>query len=89
MDDYNFKEGHNVVEAISKIESECKSYLITAPIGYNKMLDEWIELHKSDSNVTILKRRCNNVWRVVNLENYEKIEYTQYWANGLLIIHKR
>lgn len=86
--DYNFKENENAVSAINKIISESKTCLVTAPIGYNAVLDEWAKIHRKDENITILRRFCNNSWEEALETDFDEISYTQYWANGLVVIKK-
>lgn len=84
--DYGMAEKRNVIDAIEKIMNEADSYLITAPTGYNEVLDNWVKEHRYDSKVKVLKRGINNHWVEVEPDNFENIPYTPLWANGLIII---
>lgn len=85
--DYGMHEAKNVIDAIEKILGESTSCLITAPLGYNKILDEWVEENQKNSMVKLLKRNINNHWLEIT-GHYTAIEYTNLWANGLVIIEK-
>lgn len=85
--DYEMHEEKNAVEAIQKIVEESASCLITAPLGYNKLLDEWVKKNQSSSMVKLLQRKLNNHWTEIT-EYDSTIEYTRLWANGLVIIEK-
>lgn len=85
--DYEMHEERNAVEAIQKILEESASCLITAPLGYNKLLDEWVKENQSNSMIKLLQRKLNNYWREIT-EYDSTIEYTRLWANGLVIIEK-
>ena len=63
--------------------------LITAPIGYNALLDEWIYDNRHDDiQIKILRRDCNNHWNNDEYENIKEIYYNPYWANKLITIEK-
>lgn len=86
--DYGMSEAKNVIDAIEKITYEADSCFITAPLGYNKVLDDWIRSHQDNSMVRILKRGINNNWIEMDLHDYRDVAYTSLWANGLVIIKK-
>ena len=86
--DYGLHEKENVIDAIEKILDESESCLITAPLGYNKLLDKWVSENQSDSRVKLMRRNLNNHWIEIT-GHYTPIEYTKLWANGLVIIEKR
>lgn len=86
--DYGMSEEKNVIDAIEKITYEADSCFITAPLGYNKVLDDWIRNHKDNSLVRILKRGINNNWIEMDLHDYRDIAYTSLWASGLVVIKK-
>lgn len=85
--DYGMYESKNVVDAIDKILDEACSCLITAPLGYNMLLDQWVRENFKSGEVSVLYRSVNNHWEELR-ECYRPIEYTTLWANGLLIIKK-
>lgn len=61
--DYGLKEELNSINAIEKIMKESKHYLITYPIGYNKLLDDWTKKHFRERYVTVLSSgRLDNNW---------------------------
>ncbi len=85
--DYGMNERYTPVDAIQRITESAKSYYITAPLGYNRILDEWIKEQFDRKDLFVLERGCNNNWRMVErAEQLDGIEYTPYWANGLLIL---
>lgn len=90
--DYGMNEEKTVVDAIEKIINEARQYLITAPLGYNKLLDDWVKNNKGNSAVRILKRGIRNNWMEVPPQYFEEcvggIKYTPLWANGLVIIER-
>lgn len=86
--DYGMSEEKNVIDAIEKITYEAASCLITAPLGYNKVLDDWIKSNQDNSMIRIMKRDINNHWIEINLHDYSDIAYTPLWACGLVIIKK-
>lgn len=82
---YGMNEKETALDAIEKIRSEARHYLITAPLGYNKLLDEWVKKNIMNPEIRLMKRGINNHW--TEIENcFEEIEYTPLWANGLAII---
>lgn len=83
--DFGMHEAENTIDAINKILQEAHSCLITAPLGYNPILDKWAEENQKNSMVKLMKRKLNNHWVDIT-GNYEPIPYTRLWANGLLII---
>lgn len=61
--DYGLKEELNSINAIEKIMKESKHYLITYPIGYNELLDDWTKKHFRERYVTVLSSgRLDNNW---------------------------
>lgn len=90
--EYNYSDSHTPVDAINKIVSESKSCMITAPIGYNSVLDEWIRTNMNDKrryNLKLLKRSCNNHWEEASIEEINEIEYIHgNGANGVISIEK-
>lgn len=86
--DYGMNEQKTVIDAIEKILEESDSCLITAPMGYNSLLDRWVEKNKQNVRVSVLKRSINNHWDEITDEDYIAIEYTPLWANGLVVIEK-
>lgn len=85
--DYGMHEIENAIDAIDKILKEARSCLITAPLGYNAILDEWVKENEKNNMLKLLKRKLNNHWEDIT-GNYELIPYTHLWANGLVIIQK-
>ncbi len=85
--DYGMHERQNVIDAIEKIVSESASCLITAPLGYNNLLDKWVKENQNNKMVKLLLRRLNNHWKEIT-GDYREIEYTPLWASGLVLIRK-
>lgn len=86
--EYGMNEKETAVDAIEKIRSEAGHYFITAPLGYNQLLDEWVKENIMNPEIRLMKRGINNHW--TEIENgVEEIEYTPLWANGLVIISNR
>lgn len=88
LGDYGLAENWNVIDAIEKIVNESKTCMITAPLGYNEMLDEWVRNNTSNFMIKILKRGINNHWVEMKTKEFEKLIYTPLWANGVVIIEK-
>lgn len=86
--DYGMSEEKNVIDAIDKIIGEAESCLITAPLGYNRLLDEWIKDNRDNSMVRVMKRGINNHWKEISVYDFDEIVYGPLWANGLVIIRK-
>lgn len=89
--DYNYSDSHTPADAINKIVSEAKTCMITAPIGYNSVLDDWIPtgINEKRVNIKLLKRGCNNHWEETGIEEISNIEYIYgSGANGIIIIEK-
>lgn len=85
---YGMNEKETAVDAIEKIRSEARHYFITAPLGYNQLLDEWVKENIMNPEIRLMRRGINNHW--TEIENcVEEIEYTPLWANGLIIISNR
>lgn len=87
--DYGMNEKLNVLDALKKILTESSSCLITAPMGYNKLLDEWIKENWDNDEIKMkaLRRQINNHWGEMN-DEYTEVEYTELWADGVVIIAK-
>ncbi len=88
LSDYGMHETKNAIDAIEKILKESASCLITAPLGYNKLLDKWVNENQSDGRVKLMRRSLNNYWMEIT-GHYTAVEYTPLWANGLVIIEKQ
>ena len=86
--EYGMAEEKNVIDAIEKITSESESCLITAPLGYNKTLDDWVKNNRTHPLLGYMIRGINNHWIEIDLCDYVHIPYTPLWACGLLIIKK-
>ncbi len=87
--DYGMTETYSVIDAINKIRNEAKSYLITAPLGYNRVLDDWVVKNKQDKELSILVRTIGNDWRELPLSEYDSnIEYSPFCARGIIVIEK-
>lgn len=83
--DFGMHETENAIDAINKILKESRSCLITAPLGYNSILDEWVKENQKSNMLKLLKRKLNNHWEDIS-GSYEPVPYTHLWANGLVII---
>ena len=88
LNDYGMREKYSAIDAIEKILVESESCLITAPLGYNETLDNWVEKNRKNKNVRVLKRKINNQWEALPTGYFEKILYGPLWACGLVIIFK-
>lgn len=90
MDDYGLKQKETSVDAFNKIIKESKNCLITFPLGYNKILDEYINKiynNKNTYEIIIYSRsEYKNDWEI----SEPKPEYTYgpLWANDICIIIK-
>ncbi len=93
--DYGIAERKNPVDAITKIIIESTNCLITAPLGWNKTLDQYLMDGQYDENgytVRFMTRASNDTWSPAERKN----AYIQYggcgdlscWANSLVIIEK-
>ena len=88
LNEYGLTENMNVIDAIEKILNEAESYLITAPLGYNHVLDNWVRDNRDNPIIRIMKRGINNHWIEISTYDFEEINYGPMWAYGLLIIEK-
>lgn len=88
LSDYGMAEERTCIEAIEKIVSESKSCMITAPLGYNPLLDNWVRNNRNNPMIRILKRKINNQWEEIDAYDYEEIIYSPLWACGLLVVEK-
>lgn len=87
--DYGMHESYNAADAVEKIIDESRSCLITAPCGYNQVLDQWMTSHLTSEMIHVLKRSVNNKWVEVKEDaNISEMAYTSLWANGLFVIIK-
>ena len=86
--EYGLIENMNAIDAIEKILHEAESCLITAPLGYNELLDNWVRSNRDNSIIRIMKRGINNHWTEISTYDFEEINYGPLWAFGLLIIEK-
>lgn len=89
LNEYGFAENMNVVDAIDKILQEADTCLLTAPLGYNEILDDWVKSNRDNSIIRIMKRGINNHWIQINAQDFDEIMYGPLWAFGLLIIEKQ
>jgi hypothetical protein len=89
---YDLNENANPIQAIEKLTLESKLMLLTFPIGWNEMLDEFVlggEVEKL-CKVRFLVRNTNETWISSSREN----AYRPYggkgisWANSLAILEK-
>jgi hypothetical protein len=85
--DYGMNEEQNVLDAVNKIITEANTYMITAPMGYNQLLDKWVKENFENCDIRVLRRHINNHWEEVE-NGYVDIEYTKLWADGLIVINK-
>lgn len=88
LQEYGMNEKKNVIDALQKILTEAKSCFITAPLGYNALLDSWVRKNWNSPNIKIMKREKDNHWIQIDSLIYEDIKYGPLWANGLAIITK-
>ena len=101
MGDYGLeiKETENPILAFLKIVQESKKCLISFPVGYNKMLDNWfaqkyadLKLLKDNEklHVTLFVRNTtdNKFDQENNLSKIENIEYGPMCANAVVVIEK-
>lgn len=88
LSDYGMREEKNAPNAVEKILQESKKCLITAPLGYNPLLDEWVRDNRDNPMLSIMRRGINNRWSEMDIYSFSEIEYGPLWAEGLLIIEK-
>lgn len=86
--DYGMTEKKNAIDAINKIVYESEACLITAPIGYNQLLDAWIQDNRNNPMLKVLKRGMTNDWKEVSVCDVDGVTYGSLWANGLAVIRK-
>jgi hypothetical protein len=91
-DYYLHKNESDCIHALNKILKDSLACLITIPIGYNRVLDTYIQSGAvADSACTDIYFRSKtlNNWRHTrNLTVIDKISYGPHWANGLIIISR-
>lgn len=88
LHEYGLTEDMNVIDAIEKILKEAESCLITAPLGYNRTLDNWVRINRDNPIIKIMRRGINNHWVEISTYDFEEIKYGPMWAFGLLVIEK-
>ena len=78
--DYGATAGdpHSAFDCLNKIIKQAKNYLITWPVGYNKILDD--DLRMSDIDYIILERtNAANEWQESNyMRPYDRAELQAY-----------
>ena len=91
--DYNLDTNENCIDALNKILNEANSLLITIPIGFNKILDEYIASHSFSKPISVdvyFRSEKLNDWRHSSDTTLIKtITYGPLWANGIIIISKK
>jgi hypothetical protein len=93
--EYGITENRTAVEALQKIVTESNYCLITVPLGWNNVLDEYLlknESNELDCTIRFLTRTPTDTWIPSKKEN----AYIQYgggghlsaWANSIAILEK-
>jgi hypothetical protein len=89
--EYGIDEEFNSIQAFLKISNEARNYLITFPIGWNALLDEFVLSGKSDSycKVRYLVRNKYELWNSTT-RDFARMPYgkKKHWANSVVILEK-
>ena len=98
--DYRLTKAEDCVEALNKILRECKSCLISFPMGYNKKLDNYVigEMEndcffKNQEQIQVYvygRSKYGNDWELLTNpeKQYKEYEYGPLWANCVCFIEK-
>ncbi len=85
--DYGMNERYTSIDAIETITGQAQSYFITAPLGYNEVMDKWVKEQFDRDDLKVAVRGCNNHWIFIDdKEKLDSVEYTPYWANGVVFL---
>ena len=89
-DDYGLTQKESSVDALNKIIQESKTCFITFPLGYNKILDEYInKIYYNDNSFEIIiysRSEFENDWKTSGIKT--QYTYGPLWANDICIIIK-
>lgn len=98
--DYQLTKTEDCVEGLNKVIQECKSCLVSFPMGYNRKLDNYVmdemksgQFSKNQKEIKICaygRSKYGNDWKILtNLEEqYADYEYGPLWANCVCFIEK-
>lgn len=88
---YGLAEDANAIQALQKIASESNNFLITFPVGWNAVLDDFIFTGgaRGFCNVHFLSRNRYELWDSVPAES-ARLPYggKRMWANSVVILHR-
>lgn len=90
--DYGLTTAEKCTIALDIIIEDSLTCLVTVPIGYNKILDDYIVQLKPRADLYIdlyYRSKDDNVWlHTQNIPMANNIEYGPLMANGLFILRK-
>lgn len=91
LNQYDQNSSFTACDAFQKISTESSSCLVTFPLGYNKLLDNFIcdEYGKSlyPSRLTYYERLKNNLFRKSKFVK-KNFNFGKIWADNLLVYEK-
>ena len=89
-DDYGLIQKETATDALKKITKEAKSCFVTFPLGYNEILDKYInEIYNNDNPFEIIiysRSEYKNDWKIS--ETKPQYTYGPLWANDVCIVIK-
>ena len=90
INDYGLKQKENSIDALKKIIQDSRSCFITFPLGYNEILDKYInEIYTNNNPFEIIiysRSEFKNDWKISKIKS--QYTYGPLWANDICIIIK-
>lgn len=98
--DFGLTKAEDCTDALNKILRECKSCLISFPMGYNKKLDmyvvcggfsKWLLENQIQVSICVyVRNKYGNDWRLLREpeKHYTEYAYGPLWANCVCFIEK-
>lgn len=88
---YGLEEKADAVQSLEKISAEARNYLITIPVGWNNLLDDFVFSGgaKNLCNVRFLIRNKYELWEPVS-SKYARLPYAgkKPWANAVVVLER-
>lgn len=91
LSQYGLEEKIDAVHALEKISAEARNFLITIPVGWNKVLDDFIFSGgaKNECNVRFFIRNKYELWEPAS-SKYARLPYAgkKPWANAVVVLER-
>jgi hypothetical protein len=88
--DYGLQKNESAIEALRMIVSQARSFFITIPLGYNKILDDYCYHNRNamDASLVVFSRnRVDNRWKMERSMR-RSYRYGPLWANAIAVLTK-